>query len=1044
MKKVFLLVSAFACLFFVASCQQENLEPAVKGNTVTYTVEAPGALQTKAIADGMNVTELIYEVWITSADKTTALAETGAQRLYQAKTDMFPEGGKNKATVTLDLVNDQHYTVLFWAQVKDAAAYNTANLTAVTYAKDLDKYLANDESLAAFYAVDFVNDGGAPSKTVYLKRPFAQINLCTLNSKAAAQADGDYNIAIVNSKMTLKQVPTVFNIAAEEATAPVDFEFAYNAVPSGDDAMITVNGKPYYYAGMNYVFAGDNLELTYDIQTSLNGSTNYAVVNNVISSVPVKKNYRTNIVGNLLTSKTDYEIIVDAEFNTPEDKYGVVDGQTYMKVENAAEFAYAIANYNLVILANDVNLNEVASRAEADPTYTIAAGKNITLDLNSFTLSSESAQTGKNYNMIDVRGTLNVKNGTIVTKHVGTNMGWNNSTNVFNVTAGGVLNLEGVTAKNLGGSDMAFVAHLNNWGEVTLNVNNSTLEASYIAVRVFNSGNDMNNVTIKNSTLKGKYCFWVHNYTLADFGTQEKVDAHKALLNLDIFNGTNTFENTGKAAVLYGFTNSLYYDANGTELVFDAETLAARLTAAEENIAVALGADIDLPISSLGQITGGSGEYKLGGENTDNITVDLNGKKLNVTTTYWSVLGAKNDDALFTIKNGTMTSSQATGTWNSYDLCFTNCNYAIEDVVFEKAIALESAGKNFTLKNVSISETNDYYAMWIPAKGQTLNIDGLTINSLGRGIKIDEQYVNAPAKVTLNISNSAFKSAKKAAIVVKSVAGAEINASNLDITEVAADTEFAVWVDANAAAYADLVEVNGALCKVEGDLIAVAYSADKLVSSLKVESQAVWLFPSQDGESIELGGKISLAKGASLIGQGDQPVGIDNDWGSTTFASQAHFTDTHIENIFFDDNMVIDAAIANGTVSFKNCIFGGSVAHQGVHFDSGKGIVIFDNCTFVGRNMFGSSLEKVIFNNCTFLNKKSSLTGSDKWTGVNMWGKYEFNNCVFDTEATCNVKTDGVVAAFNGCTYSDDKDVKSVIRNSSNYTATITFDGAAL
>ena len=142
--------------------------------------------------------------------------------------------------------------------------------------------------------------------------------------------------------------------------------------------------------------------------------------------------------------------------------------------------------------------------------------------------------------------------------------------------------------------------------------------------------------------------------------------------------------------------------------------------------------------------------------------------------------------------------------------------------------------------------------------------------------------------------------------------------------------------------------------------------------------------------------------------------------------------------------MVIDAGIANGNVTFKDCIFGGSVAHQGVHFDSGTGVVVFDNCTFVGRNMFGSSLEKVVFNNCTFLNKKSSLTGADKWTGVNMWGKYEFNNCVFDTEATCNVKCDDVVAAFNGCVYSDGKDIETVIRNSSNFTATITFDGVAL
>ena len=245
------------------------------------------------------------------------------------------------------------------------------------------------------------------------------------------------------------------------------------------------------------------------------------------------------------------------------------------------------------------------------------------------------------------------------------------------------------------------------------------------------------------------------------------------------------------------------------------EEFAAALKSDKENIAVTLTQDIEVAISTLGQITGGSGEYKLGGENTKNITIDLNGKKLTISTTYWSNLGAKNDNAIFTIKNGTMTSSQPTGTWNSYDLCFSNCNYVFENVTFEKAIALGSANKNFTLKNVTINETHDYYAMWIEAVGQNVNIDGLTVNSAGRGIKIDEQYVDSPAKVNLTINDAVFTTAKKAAILVKSVAGAKINVNTIDITAVAADSANAVWVDADAAAYADKVVVTGASCKVE-------------------------------------------------------------------------------------------------------------------------------------------------------------------------------------------------------------------------------------
>ena len=244
------------------------------------------------------------------------------------------------------------------------------------------------------------------------------------------------------------------------------------------------------------------------------------------------------------------------------------------------------------------------------------------------------------------------------------------------------------------------------------------------------------------------------------------------------------------------------------------EELAAALRADKENISVALSADIDLPIASLGQQTGGSGEYKLGGESTKTITIDLGGKTLNITTTYWSGIGAKNADAKIVIKNGTMTSSQATGTWNSYDLTFANCNYEFVNVEFSKAIAFTNANKTVVLNDVTINETHDYYAMWISAKGQDVKINGLTINSTGRGIKIDEQYVDAPAKVTMKVENATFKTAKKAAILVKSVAGAAIALNNVDITATP-DTVNAVWVDADAAASADKVTVTGGNVIVE-------------------------------------------------------------------------------------------------------------------------------------------------------------------------------------------------------------------------------------
>ena len=226
-------------------------------------------------------------------------------------------------------------------------------------------------------------------------------------------------------------------------------------------------------------------------------------------------------------------------------------------VYSAEELVEALATKSNVILAADVAL-------DADNTITVAAGKSVSLDLGGHKITSEADGTG-NRELFLVKGNMTVKNGSIDLK-ANVNQGWGAMATVFDVTAGGVLNIENATIKNLGGTDMGFVVHLNNWGEVTLNVENSTLESNYVAVRAFNSGYDMNNVTIKNSTLKGtSAAFWVHNYTAADFGTEEKANAQKALLNFDIFNGTNTFEwnGTKPAPIRYGMTNSVYADANG-------------------------------------------------------------------------------------------------------------------------------------------------------------------------------------------------------------------------------------------------------------------------------------------------------------------------------------------------------------------------------------------------------------------------------------------------------------------------------------------------
>lgn len=201
----------------------------------------------------------------------------------------------------------------------------------------------------------------------------------------------------------------------------------------------------------------------------------------------------------------------------------------------------------------------------------------------------------------------------------------------------------------------------------------------------------------------------------------------------------------------------------------------------------------------------------LGSANTKKIVINGHNANLTLTVNYMPGFYLNAGDAKLVLNDLTVTSVATTaGTWDVYDIQIA-CAAEMNNVTFEKAVAIVNGDKTTMMNNVTINETHDYYALWIEATGQTVEIDGLTINSAGRGIKIDEQYVGAPAKVTLKIANATFATASKAAVMVKSAAGADIVVGkNVDISAVAKDTVNVVWVDEDASAYYDLVTVTNA------------------------------------------------------------------------------------------------------------------------------------------------------------------------------------------------------------------------------------------
>ena len=356
MKKILFFASALAGLFLAASCQRESLEPEVSCNVVSYTIQVPGAIGTKAIGtDVAAVTELIYEVY--------RIDEQGTEtKLYQKSQTRDAANGETNWTVELELVNNQDFRVLFWAQVPGNGVYTTTSLKNVTLATDLN---ANAEKYAAFAGQDEITSGeNLTGRTVTLVRPVAQLNIATTAESLKLGEDenganAQTTVSFKTTAVTVEGLSAVYNVADQSVSATTT-TFVYGAtLPYDNDdattdnlseATIKVNNVDYQYVSMNYVgFAqpsGNNVKVTYTIETNEVG-----IITNTISNVPVKANYRTNIIGNLITSMSDYTITLDAEWKDPDggNMEVVIDGLVKnvkgdYEISNTAGLAYAINN----------------------------------------------------------------------------------------------------------------------------------------------------------------------------------------------------------------------------------------------------------------------------------------------------------------------------------------------------------------------------------------------------------------------------------------------------------------------------------------------------------------------------------------------------------------------------------------------------------------------------------------------------------------------------------------------------------------------------
>ena len=332
MKKILYSAAALALAFFAASCQQENLEPAVSANTVTYTVEVPGALATRALEDETTaVDKVYYQVY-----RATEVEDLSKGFVYDGNKPVTD----GKASFELEFVKNQNFVVLFWAQDADLQMFNIVDLRKVTLTTP---GASNNVNAQVFAGSNVVTDCvPANGGKVTLSRPISQLNIATT---AESLKFGTKDILLNKSTVTVKGLYPKYNVYTEAVSEDkTNFEYTESQVPA---ATIDVNAKTYTYVAMNYVGFAPKESTTVDVDFTI--TTSEGDVTHKVPNVPVKPNYRTNIIGNLLTEAADYDVTLDAAWDGVNNNEVIVEGlvkntEGVYEIYTANGLAYASQN----------------------------------------------------------------------------------------------------------------------------------------------------------------------------------------------------------------------------------------------------------------------------------------------------------------------------------------------------------------------------------------------------------------------------------------------------------------------------------------------------------------------------------------------------------------------------------------------------------------------------------------------------------------------------------------------------------------------------
>lgn len=303
-------------MLLAASCVKEQIGQASSDEAVmTLNISLPDDVVTKAYGDGQyDAKNVIIGVF----------DENGNERFRKVESwekDVFSK------TVNITFLMGKKYQLVLWAQYGNAygdpnakaGEANAMDLKTITMKYDA----SNQENLDAFYAYEPVFEVRADfTKNIILKRPFAQVNFATtvgdIDEAVAAGLEPKATVTVKNAANTLDLFTGKTTYVGADGKAAA--EGAAVTVPAtefpkvnGKYPVITVESVNYEVIAMNYFLVAD--ENAADGKTTVNLALKVGEVEIGVPEAPMKRNYRTNVIGELLTGEGTFTVTIDPIFD---------------------------------------------------------------------------------------------------------------------------------------------------------------------------------------------------------------------------------------------------------------------------------------------------------------------------------------------------------------------------------------------------------------------------------------------------------------------------------------------------------------------------------------------------------------------------------------------------------------------------------------------------------------------------------------------------------------------------------------------------------